>query len=1065
MNFPRFAFWRYRFDLTRQATAGLPAPLRLACEPLEPRIMLSTVQIIAAGVENTEQMQLLVDGVVEQTFDDIGGDAYGGQFETYTWETSATVIADDIRIQFTNDLYEPPVDRNLRIDAIVIDGVRYETESPDVFSTGTWKPEDGIVAGFRESEFLHAAGYFQYSGGGGGSDGSTVLINAAGFEGDEIMQLLIDGSVVQTWTGVGGDPANRVFLPFEYTSSETISIEQVRIAFTNDVYDPPVTDRNLQVDNVIIDGVVFETEDPSVFSTGTWKPNDGITPGFRESELLHSSGYFQYAQPGGNNNPGVISLETSVISVTEDDGFADVAISRTQGSNGQVTVDYRTIADSADPGEDYTDVSGRVTFADGQTLQTVQVPLLDNNAGEPVESFTFTIDNVLGGASLLAPRTATISITDDDFVLPSYPTFDNATDLQLNGAAALTNGRLRLTRAQPLQAGSAWYDLVLPINPNTSFETNFSFSIAGGNRRDGGDGMAFVIQNSAAGAAALGPLGGGLGYSGIENSVAIEFDTFAGPGDVNENHVSLVLNGDVENALATKILPFDLNTGQIHNAWVDYNGLRDELSVYVSDGGSKPATPFIVATVDLNQIVGDQGWLGFTAATGAVRNKHDVRSWDLNLNVPPPVEPPGPGDTLQSVTVQSGFNQPTAIQWTPDGQNMYVAEKSGNVSVVRNGVLRGTPFIDISAQVNNVRDRGLLDIAVHPDFENNPYVYLLFTYDPPEVFDNVGHPLAGPDQKGNRAGRLIRVTADVDTNYTRAVAGSEVVLLGTNSTWGNFNAFANSTNDFGEPPAGILPNGSNLQDFINSDSESHSVGGLDFGPDGALYVSTGDGASYNQVDPRAARVQDIDNLSGKILRIDPITGAGLSDNPFFNGDDQANRSKVYQYGLRNPFRIAVDQVTGAVYIGDVGWGTWEEVNSAGPGANFGWPWYEGASGTLNQTGGYRNLPEANDFYNSGQTVTPAIYALNHSADGINAIVLGDNYYGSTYPAEYDGDLFFNDLGQGIVRNLSFNGNGSVASAQTFTTGAEIVVQIRQGPDGNLYYVDLDGGTIGRWVFV
>ena len=109
---------------------------------------------------------------------------------------------------------------------------------------------------------------------------------------------------------------------------------------------------------------------------------------------------------------------------------------------------------------------------------------------------------------------------------------------------------------------------------------------------------------------------------------------------------------------------------------------------------------------------------------------------------------------------------------------MYISEQRGRVLVSRDGSSSTNLFIDISDQVNGVRDRGLLDIAIHPDFENNPYVYLLFTYDPPEVFDNVGDPLAGPDQEGNRAGRLIRVTADASTNYTTAIAGSEVVLLG-----------------------------------------------------------------------------------------------------------------------------------------------------------------------------------------------------------------------------------------------------------------------------------------------
>ena len=268
---------------------------------------------------------------------------------------------------------------------------------------------------------------------------------------------------------------------------------------------------------------------------------------------------------------------------------------------------------------------------------------------------------------------------------------------------------------------------------------------------------------------------------------------------------------------------------------------------------------------------------------------------------------------------------------------------------------------------------------------------------------------------------------------------------------------------------GVLPDGTNLQDFLAADSESHTIGSVEFGPDGALYVSNGDGTSYNRVDPRTVRVQDIDNLSGKIIRINPITGEGLADNPFYNGDSSANRSKVYQLGLRNPFRMTIDQRNGDVFVGDVGWTQWEEINSAGAGANFGWPYYEGGSGVNLQTGGYNTLPESQAFYNSGGNATPAILGLGHGNSGvngigINAIVLGDIYTGNALPEEYQGDLFFNDLGKGIVYNANFDDQGNVTSFNTFTTGANVVVQIIEAPDGSLYYVDLDDGLVGRWFF-
>ena len=130
--------------------------------------------------------------------------------------------------------------------------------------------------------------------------------------------------------------------------------------------------------------------------------------------------------------------------------------------------------------------------------------------------------------------------------------------------------------------------------------------------------------------------------------------------------------------------------------------------------------------------------------------------------------------------------------------------------------------------------------------------------------------------------------------------------------------------------------------MLKVDSRSHAGGALAFGPDGALYVSVGDGTSFNFADPRSFYVQDLDSLAGKILRIDPITGSGLADNPFVEpgADLAANRSKVWQLGLRNPFTMNFDE-TGQLFISEVGWAKWEEINSAGAGANFGWPFYEG----------------------------------------------------------------------------------------------------------------------------
>ncbi|MBD0386427.1 MAG: PQQ-dependent sugar dehydrogenase, partial [Nostoc sp. C3-bin3] len=246
--------------------------------------------------------------------------------------------------------------------------------------------------------------------------------------------------------------------------------------------------------------------------------------------------------------------------------------------------------------------------------------------------------------------------------------------------------------------------------------------------------------------------------------------------------------------------------------------------------------------------------------------------------------------------------------------------------------------------------------------------------------------------------RLTRIEADPKTNYTTPIAGREVVLLGTKGIWENINRpDGNSTNvSLGYAPSGILNKDTgkpftslddylnnldkvqNVQNFIANDSESHSVGSVRFGTDGSLFVSLGDGTSYNGRDPRAIRVQDVNNLSGKMLRIDAMTGQGLSSNPFYNGDPNSNSSKVYNLGLRNPFRFTIDKSTNTPVIGDVGFYIYEEVNIGKPGANFGWPFYEGGLDANNNTVSlkqptYSKLDAAKAFYNSGTVVTPPAY--------------------------------------------------------------------------------------------
>ena len=1075
----------------------------LILETLEKRLLLSTVQIFAAGAEGDELMRLQIDGNIVQSWT-VSAGADTGQFQTYTYTTPDTITADQVRVEFANDLFDPAngINRDLRVDAIEIDGQRFETEGPDVFSTATYD-SDGLTPGFKQNDILHANGYFQYAGGSG--NGSEVTVRARGDEGGEQFQLIVNGSVAGTFTTTTTDQS------FRYTASGTVTADQVRVQFINDTFDPANgIDSNLQVDYIEIDGVRYETESPSTFSTGTYVQNVGIQGGNPQSETLHANGYFQYAS--NSNNGSVIGIRArgdeggeqfrliidgnTVSSFTVDTSFQ--TFNYTASGNvtaDQVRIEFFNDTFDAANGIDSNLVVNFITV-DGSRFETEASTTFSTGtyfdgalqSGFPQDEilhangyFQYLASSGDGGELRLVSSVYSVSESGGSILLEIIR--ENGSD----GAASIEYDTVDSSAVAGLdyqaRSGSVSW-----ANGESGIRT-VSVPIINDSQIEGNEQFSFTIDNATGNVTLLAPRtatitiddndsvaanGDGLLGEYFDNidftnrfiartdgTVNFDWGTGSPAAGIGANTFSVRWTGQVEPRFS-ETYTFRTTTDDGVRLWVNDQLIIDQFVDQAATAHEGSITLEAGVRYDIRMEYYENG--------GDASASLQWSSASQPLQIIPTsqlyaADDPGPpiGNDLQAQTILSGLSSPTSLDFTPDGRNLYIAQKDGLIFTVHEGVRESTPFIDIRNMVNNVRDRGLLDIAVHPDFENNPYVYLLFTYDPPEVFDNSG--LAGPDGVGNRAGRLIRVTADASNDYRTAVAGSEVILLGENSTWDNFNGFVNSTSNFNEPPAGINPDGSNIQDFIASDSSSHTIGGIEFGLDGNLFVSIGDGTSFNAVDPRTIRVQDIDNLSGKVLRIDPITGDGLSDNPFFSGDADANRSKVYQLGLRNPFRLAVDPDSGELFIGDVGWTQWEEINTGGAGANFGWPYYEGGSGVSLQTNRYEDLPEAQIFYASGEPVTAPIYALNHSQTGINAIVLGDFYSGNTYPEQFQGDLFFNDLGQGIVRNVSFDSNGNVSNVETFTTGAQIVVHIQQGPDGNLYYIDLNDGTVGRWVFV
>jgi glucose/arabinose dehydrogenase len=434
--------------------------------------------------------------------------------------------------------------------------------------------------------------------------------------------------------------------------------------------------------------------------------------------------------------------------------------------------------------------------------------------------------------------------------------------------------------------------------------------------------------------------------------------------------------------------------------------------------------------------------------------------------------------TVTETNVFTGLSQPMALEFSPlDGNQVYVAEKGGVVSVydLAAGTRIGTLF-DIRDKVNETNDRGLLDIALHPDLANNPYLYAFYVVDPPETVGRFGND--GPDGQGNRYSHVVRYELDADTNYQTIVDGSEVILLGAagqslSDISGNGAVDSTSSSNAGLRDSEIDPDtGTYKTDYLKVDSLSHAGGSLAFGPDGALYVSVGDGTSYNLTDRRSVSVQDIDSLSGKILRVDPITGQGLADNPFVTeagGNLDANAAKVWQLGFRNPFSMGFDD-DGQLFITNTGWTNFESIFTGGPGANFGWPFYEGdADGTPRQAPGYNGLPEAQAFYDAVAAgtidITAPYRSFSHASSDpgfqVQAITGADSVIDTDkVPAGLQGHYIFTDVVQGEVFSVDTDDRRDVQFLYR-SSGPYAPVHFKQGPDGEIYYADLVLGVIGR----
>ena len=317
---------------------------------------------------------------------------------------------------------------------------------------------------------------------------------------------------------------------------------------------------------------------------------------------------------------------------------------------------------------------------------------------------------------------------------------------------------------------------------------------------------------------------------------------------------------------------------------------------------------------------------------------------------------------------------PVGMDITPDGR-VFLAEKDGKILVIKNDAVLSTPLIDIP-KVDNFSERGLLKVLVDPNFARNGYIYTYYTTNANGV-------------SRNRVSRF-KVEGDV------ASPGSEKVLIEVDPVDG---------------PKGF-----------------HNGGGLAI-RNGQLYISIGESTV-------ADNSQSFSTLKGKILRIN-TDGSIPTDNPFYNSTSGKNRA-IWALGLRNPFRLAVQNGTGKIFSTDVGAGSYEEINEVEKGKNYGWPGIEGRR--TNQT------PPSN--------YKDPLYAYPHSG-GACSITAGAFYNPPTaqFPASYVGKFFFGDYCAGWIKTI----DPVTKAVADFATSVNRPLDIIVSKEGAMYFISRGEG--------
>ena len=365
---------------------------------------------------------------------------------------------------------------------------------------------------------------------------------------------------------------------------------------------------------------------------------------------------------------------------------------------------------------------------------------------------------------------------------------------------------------------------------------------------------------------------------------------------------------------------------------------------------------------------------------------------------------------LSLATFAHGFSQPVSLADADAGYGrLFVVERTGRIKIVEpDGTIQTMPFLDIIGRVDSsASEEGLLGLTFHPDYYDNGYFYVNYTHTADEV----------------RHTRISRFSVTADP--TIADPNSEDVLL-----------------------------------TILQPDWNHNAGDIHFGPDGYLYIPLGDGGGSNDTSNNA---QNLNLALGKILRIDVNTSAGItppecnnvggsnhftipSDNPFVGNDGVCDL--IWAIGLRNPWRSSFDRLTGDLFLGDVGQGSWEEVDhqpaSSIGGENYGWRCYEGDH-SFNTNG-------------CGPMNQYTFPILEFESITNCSVIGGYVYRGLQYPAMY-GRYLVTDYCTGNFWDLVVDDTGLFTSTMHTNLTAFGYVAFGETADCELYLANTSNGTI------